>query len=181
MSTYKICDESVSKMASEIMAEVECYTAHLAAKVKIDFIFAYASRDADNFPVGSALRLHGAAATGICRILPIKQRQIGRGDAEISLDGDWWSEASREQQRALLDHEMYHIIVRQKNGVILRDIAGRPLLRMRPHDVEMGLFAACALRHGENSRERHHARNVMKAFGQYFWPELYKQTVKNYE
>lgn len=172
MSTFQRCDDSVDQMVAIILKEFETHAALLAAGVKIDFVFAYAPVDDQGCPVGDALKLHGRAADGICRILPLKQRALGRGDAEISLDGDRWRDYSNDERRSLLDHELHHLSVKLDKGLPARDDIGRPLLHMRKHDVEFGWFAVIAARHGAQSGERRQATDIMEQWGQYFWPEL---------
>lgn len=174
MSTFERCDESVDQMAQEILKQFETHKPLLDAKVRIDFVFAFAPTDSMGCPVGNALKLHGRAADGICRILPLKQRALGRGDAEISLDGDHWRDYSDAERRSLLDHELHHLAVRLKQGLADRDSHGRPLLRMRKHDVEFGWFALIAARHGVESGERRQAQSIMDQWGQYFWPQVAK-------
>lgn len=171
MATYQQCDETVLELAKVILKQYETHAPILAAKVKIDFLFAFAPRDNDGFPVGDALRLHGNKARGICKIIALKQRALGNGDAEITIDGDWWNDATEDQQAALLDHELHHLVVKLRHGTPMRDDLGRPLLKMRRHDVDFGWFALIAERHGEHSGEREQARQIMMAFGTYFWPD----------
>lgn len=159
-------------MAREILNEFESHKPLVSAAVKIDYVFAYAPRDKHGFPSGPALKLNGLAADGIARILPPKQRALGRGDAEISLDGDYWREASHEERRALLDHELHHLQVRMQNGLPVRDNLSRPKLKMRRHDVDVGWFVVIAERHGMASGEQRQAKEIQERFGQYLWPDL---------
>jgi len=93
----------------------------------------------------------GVKALGICRKIPLKERALGRGDAEICLDGEWWKDAPEPEQRALLDHELHHIEVKIIEGAMACDDLGRPLLKIRKHDYELGLFTIIAQRHGRHS------------------------------
>jgi hypothetical protein len=96
---------------------------------------------------------------------------MGRGDAEICLDYDWWQTASDEEQRSLLDHELHHIQVKiDKRGLVLDDI-GRPVLKLRFHDVQIGWFKITAARNPLGV-ERLQAKALLLDGGQYFWPEL---------
>lgn len=169
MSKFQRADKSVTEMASHILNEFETHQPLVDAEVKIDFVFAFPDYDATTGePINDALKHHGVKALGICRKLPLKDRALGRGDAEISIDGHWWEQiASEEQKAALLDHEMHHIAVTEK-----RDDLGRPILKMRKHDVEIGWFAIIAKRHGLASQERMQAAAIMERAGQYFWPEI---------
>lgn len=140
----------------------------LDAHVAIDFVFAYGDVDDNGVTVGVAIKKNGHRAFGLTKKLPLKERALGRGDAEILLDGDWWNEASIEDQKALLDHELYHINVRAGKT----DDLGRPVLGLRKHDVEFGWFAAVASRHGAHSMERQQAKALIDQMGQFFWPDL---------
>lgn len=164
-------------MASAILAEFESHKPLVDAKVKIDFVFAFGDRDDEGNLVSDALMLHGRKALSITRKLSLKDRVMGRGDAEISLDGDWWKEtASEEMQRALLDHELHHVALKITKGQLSFDSEGRPILRLRKHDVEVGWFAAIAERHGKHSVEQMQAKMIMDSVGQFFWPLLAPQS-----
>jgi hypothetical protein len=175
MSTYKKADPEVREMAEKILEEFPSYKPIVEAKVKIDFLFAFAEVEPDEegneSPQGYALTKHGIRALGITRKLGIKDRVMGRGDAEVVLDGDWWDEATPERRRALLDHELHHLEVKtDEDGVVIRDDLKRPKLKLRKHDVEVGWFAIVAGRHGSASIEIEQAKAVMDSYGQLFWP-----------
>jgi len=173
MSTYQKCPSEVRELAEEIMNEHRTYKDVVEAKVKIDFLFAYAEVGEDGISKGHALTKHGIRALGITRKLGIKDRVMGRGDAEVALDGDWWTEATPLRRKALLDHELHHIEVRtDEEGVVLRDDLKRPKLRLRKHDVEVGWFAEVAGRNGSASLELEQAKAVWDSYGQLFWPAL---------
>lgn len=171
MSTYAKAPPEVKEMAEAILEEFLSYKPIVEAKVKIDFMFAFAEVGEDGESKGHALNKHGIRALGITRKLGIKDRVMGRGDAEVCLDGDWWEKATPARRRALLDHELHHIEVKlDEEGVVIRDDLKRPKLKLRKHDVEVGWFAVVAGRHGSNSLEIEQAKLVMDSYGQLFWP-----------
>ena len=173
MSTYAKCPPEVKEMAEAVLEQFPSYKPLLEAKVKIDFLFAYAEVGEDGESKGHALTKHGVRALGITRKLGLKDRVAGRGDAEVCLDGDWWKDETAARQKALLDHEMHHIEVRtDQDGVVLRDDLKRPKLKLRKHDVEVGWFAIVAGRHGSSSIEIEQAKSVMDSYGQLFWPAI---------
>lgn len=173
MPTFEKCDSSVREMAIELLREFETHQLTRNAGVTIDFVFAFAEKDDNGNPVGPALMHGGYPAGGICRKIPLKDRVLGRADVEISLDGDWWANASYEEQRALLDHELHHIVPKQSGGGAFKhDPAGRPVISIRKHDYQVGWFEVIAARHGVHSAERKQASKMMAESGQYFWPEL---------
>lgn len=168
MPTYKPADKSVSDTATRLIRQ---YHEPLAkAEVKIDFLFAYPDLDANDEPINDAITHGGYPAHGLCRLVNLKDRAKGNGDAEITLDGPNWERMSEKEQEALLDHEIYHLTLGK--GV---DDLSRPKLRMRKHDVQIGWFSEIARRHGVASAERRQATQIMVEKGQFYWPELVNQ------
>lgn len=175
MASFKKCPAEVHELASEILCEFSNHKPLLDAKVKFDFVFAFASRDEAGQKTGSALTLHGAPALGIAKKTSLKDRALGRGDCEVALDGDWWAEAPDEQKKALLDHELYHfLVVIDEKTVIKKDTCGRPCIEIRQHDFQFGWFKEIAQRHGEHSMERIQAKQILEEAAQMFWPEILK-------
>jgi hypothetical protein len=171
MSTYQKANPEVRDMADSLLEEFTTYKPLLEAKVKIDFMFAYAERGEDDQPKGFALTRRGVRVLGITRKLGIKDRVMGRGDCEVCLDGDWWESETPLRRRALLDHELHHLeVVTDADGVVIRDDLKRPKLKLRKHDIEVGWFAIVAGRHGSASIEMEQAKSIMDSYGQLFWP-----------
>ncbi len=173
MSTFERCDKSVEDLAIELIQKYESNGPLGKFEVKIDYVFAHGDVDDDGNQVNDALTKNGIRALGIARKMPLKDRALGRGDAEISLDGDWWKDATAEQQAALLDHELNHISVKtDKNGNVQYDDLNRPQIKLRKHDVEVGWFRCIAERHGAASQERIQAKAMMDSAGQSYWPDI---------
>lgn len=181
MSTsFQKCPPSVAKMAKSILEQFESHKPLVNAGVTVDFVFAFAEKDEKTGePKGDALKHHGVKALGICRKIGLKDRALGRADAEISLDGDWWATAGEDEQRALLDHELHHIQVKIDKRGLVRDDLQRPVIRLRPHDVETGWFKIIAERHKQASQECKQAVEIMCNGGQFFWPALSKLVEAN--
>lgn len=176
MPTFQKCPKEIESLANEILCEFETHTPLLDARVKIDLIFAFAAVDeTTGEPTGNALNHHGVKALGIARKIALKDRAMGRGDCEVTLDGDWWKDANEAEARALLDHELHHFQVKMDKRGLVRDDLGRPVIVMRKHDYEFGWFKCIAARHGNTSMERMQAAQMMCDAGQYFWPEIAKQ------
>jgi hypothetical protein len=171
MSTFKKCDKAVREMANEILCEFETHRPLLDAKVTIDLLFAYADRNEAGERAADALSKGGVRALGIAKIITLKDRVAGRGDAEITLDGDWWADAKEQQRRALLDHELHHLAVSIKEGCSVYDDAGRPKLKMRKHDYEFGWFTIIAARHGKFSIEVEQSTRIMHEQGEFYFPK----------
>lgn len=168
MTIYEACDRTVNELAKSVLAKHKTHSPLLEAKVQIDYVFAH-SDDPDKKP---ALKMRGHRILGKTRATSLKERTMGRGDAEIVLDGDWWKTASEFVREGLLDHELNHLEVKVKDSAYDLDDQGRPKLKLRHHDIEVGWFVDVAERNGDFSVERLQAKNIMEISGQLFWPEL---------
>lgn len=173
MPTFQRADKSVEELAKELIEKYETHKPLAVVEVAIDYVFAFGDVDDNGKQLNDALTKNGLKCLGIARKLPLKDRAMGRGDAEISLDGDWWKIATEDQQAALLDHELHHIAVKSdKAGNVQYDDLNRPQIKLRKHDVEVGWFKCIAERHGSASQERIQAKAIMDFQGQYYWPGI---------
>jgi hypothetical protein len=127
----------------------------------------FASPGEDDDSGKSAVILHGYECAAVFRITPYRWRVRGVEDAVIEIDGNTWKSLTAEERTALIDHEVTHCeLVRDREGVLKADKAGRPKLRCRLHDVVIGGFASVARRHGESALEVQEARKIQEAYGQ---------------
>lgn len=116
------------------------------------------------------LSLHGYDAAAIVRVIGKKDRVAGRGDAEIVVDWATYEKLSEQARDALLDHELYHLQVKKdKHGALKFDDHGRPVLKIRLHDWQLGWFDEIARRHGEHSLEVQCARALARQTGQLYF------------
>lgn len=115
-------------------------------------LFAYGKTDEEGEVISPAISAHGYPAAGKCKITAHKDRVAGVADFQIILDGDRWNDWTERQQESLIDHELMHIEVRRdEEGGVMSDDGGRPKLKYRPHDAEVGIFLAVVERHKEDS------------------------------
>jgi Putative phage metallopeptidase len=121
-----------------------------AAGVKIGIIMAHAAIDPETGEAkGVAIKGYaGAQAAASVKIVPLKDRLIKKYAAEICLDGDNWDKLSEEEQIAILDHELTHLIVKDE-----RDDLGYPKLKMRKEDFVAWGFWGVIQRHGRAAME----------------------------
>jgi hypothetical protein len=176
MPTYQQCSvtndgDEVLKIAKLLIAAFE--PLRPLEKVKVDFVWAFADLNDKGEQCNDAITLRGHRAYGLCRIVNLKDRAKGNGDAEIVIDHDYWQEIPEAQQRALVDHELNHIqICVNKKGDPKFDDLNRPKLALRKHDIEVGWFSSVAQRHGAHSLEQIQAKQILDSDGQYLWPQL---------
>lgn len=175
MPTYQRCPLAINELANELLCEFESHKPLLDAKVKIDFVFAYGDREeSTGLLLSYAIVKDGVKTLGLARKMPPKDRAMGRGDAEITLDHDHWDSIGEPERRALLDHELHHLSVKIDKRGVVRDDLGRPLLVIRDHDYDFGWFRVIAERHKAASIERIQAAWILEQDGQLFWPALCK-------
>lgn len=171
MPIYERCGKPVLDMGEDLLERFEEHMDLITEKVRIDYVFAMADVNDDGQKVNDAITRNGVKCLGLCRKIGPKDRALGRGDAEITLDADWWANASTEEQEALLDHELHHIsIAKDKDGCTKYADDRRPVIKLRKHDVEVGWFRIIAERHGRRSQEVIQARQIVDRFGQLFFP-----------
>jgi len=160
MTTYAKADKQAKANMAHAMKR---YHPELRdAEVSVDLLLAYGPRDANGDLVSPALTSKGLQCLGKIRVLGLKDRVAGRGDAEMLLDGDQIDEWSDEELAAIIDHELTHLELQvADDGTVKRDDIDRPKLRIRPHDREYGWFDSVARRHPEHSVEVRQARQLL--------------------
>jgi len=178
MPTYELASREVKDLAQSILRKHETHKPLLNAGVTIDLVMAHADLDDDTGePTNDAITHNGHKALGLTRKIALKDRVLGRADAEIVLDGDWWEDANEKEREGLLDHELHHIQLKLRDGEVHRDDIGRPLLKLRRHDVEISWFHIVAQRNGQFSQERVQAKALMDEFSQLYWPDIAARNV----
>jgi len=179
MTTYARAQDSTCEILADVMDE---FHPHLRdAGLVIDLLLAHAATDVNGDTNGPALRLHGYACYATIRIIGLKDRVAGRGDAELLLDGDRCDTWSDEQLRAIFDHELTHLELQVSDqGNVKRDDIERPLLRVRKHDHQFGWFDCVARRHGQHSIEVQQAQQLtaMAELRQLYLPGIPEVTSK---
>lgn len=176
MPSFEKADREVIRMAEELISQFHKQLSEAA--VRITYMIAWPCLDESGSPMEDAITKGGMKCLGLTRKNATRHRKEGLADATITLDGPYWDLAETEQRRSLLDHELQHIAVvpdgqnDKGEAVYKRDNAGRPIIKLRKHDLEIGWFKACAVRHGVYSQERMQANQLMADNGQYFWPDI---------
>jgi hypothetical protein len=117
-----------------------------------------------------ALKHHGYPAAAVIKIVSLADRALDNADVRLTIDAATWDSANSAQRRALIDHELMHLVV------VLNDMKkpklddqNRPKLKMRLHDWQLGGFKDIAKRHGANAFEVQAVRACRDEAGQFFW------------
>lgn len=143
-TTYAKADAKTVALVKKIMGQQ--YADLADAEVTIDVLFAHNEE-------GPPVTLHGYPCMAVIKVMSLKDRVAGSADVRLIIDGDGWKNWSDERKRALIDHELYHLELRVKNGKVKTDDIRRPLLRARKHDFEGGGFYTIIARHGKHAIE----------------------------
>lgn len=154
MKTYSKCGDDVAAIVTGLIKKhrPDLKKADLA----IDLLFV--THDGE----GPALKLHGYPCVAVVRIVGVKDRSCGRGDAEIVIDHEQWLTSSPETQKAILHHELHHLLLALDTHKQPRaDGAGRPVLKIRKHDHQLGWFMEVAQIYGRASIEVQQAERLL--------------------
>ena len=104
---------------------------------------------------GAPLKSKGYPAIADIKPTSLEDRVRGLPDAKLRLDGSAWGDMTPEARTALIDHELTHLelVCDKETGDPVRDDHGRPRLKSRPHDWEIGGFDEVVRRHGDHAPE----------------------------
>lgn len=117
----------------------------------------------------AALKLHGTPAEAIIKVTGYEERAKGGRDSGLRIDSRVWERLSDDEREALLFHELHHLVlVRDKQGYVKSDDLGRPRLKCRPHDLEIGVFRRVYDEYGKASPEH----RMRQAYEQLFEQQL---------
>lgn len=162
MPLYEKAKADVTRTITRVMKQHHDLLDDLG--VKVEALMVYASQ-----PGQPALPVRGHAAAAKIRVLPLRDRAKGLADAELLIDGDRWEDWPDATRDALIDHELTHLEPAvDRHGVPKRDDLDRPRLKIRPHDIELGVFEEVIARHRTASidcqRVEDAARRVQRLF-----------------
>lgn len=99
------------------------------------------------------LKHQGYNAQATIKINSYKDRVEGKADATLTIDLATWVGLNERERVALIDHELFHLKVRTKDGIPVRDDCGRPVLKIRLHDWQTGGFGQIVKRHQDAAPE----------------------------
>lgn len=117
-----------------------------------------------------AVMVHGFPKDAKVNKTDQKARLNGAKDAQIIFDATVWDGLSDPQRRALIDHELTHLVLKREgnteDGPIVMDDAQRPKLAMRLHDTEIGVFKEVIERHGKDAPDWRQVNHVREQYAQ---------------
>ena len=114
-------------------------------------------------PEGPAVKHGGYPAHATIKVMSLKDRVTKGYDAELMVSEESWDGFDEDQRAALVDHELTHLEIVAKKGIVQRDDIDRPKLKTRKGDWNCGDgFAEVVARHGRASIEFENARTAIR-------------------
>lgn len=164
MPVYSKANRETHAFVNEVMAQY--HGALIDAEVTVAVLFAGPTDAEHESGEGPPYLKHdGYPAAATVAITPVKWRTLGVADAVITIDRESWKPRGEAERTALVDHELHHLeLAHDPEGNLRSDDAGRPKLKMRLHDVQIGGFTRIIERHGEHAVE---AQQLAAVFGLY--------------
>lgn len=164
-TTYTQAGDNIEAQMRRVMAKYHGRLTDVEANVGVLIAFN---------PDGDAVKLNGYPCAATVRIVSLKDRAAGMPDAQIVLDQNTWDGLDQAERDALFDHEIEHLqtVPNKKTNQPKRDDLGRPKLRMKKHDAQVGIFKNVIERNGPKALDAQIAKDFITEFGQLLmWAE----------
>jgi hypothetical protein len=160
-TTYRQANVEDQLFLESVRDELE--PALTAAEVRVKLMFAYSDPD----DVKPALTHNGYPCAGIAKINSLKDRAEGKADGTVFVDHDQWRDWDEARRRAVCHHELHHFEPQfDKDGGRKTDDLGRPVLKIRKHDWQLGGFGIIVERHGDAAIEKESFIKTAETYGQ---------------
>jgi hypothetical protein len=129
-----------------------------------------ANSDKDDKP---ALKHHGYQAAAIISITSPEERVDGGTDLRLKIDAMNWAHMNERRREALIAHELLHIQVATVPGqdtTPMTDDYGRPKVKLRLHDWEVGGFSLIVDWYGDDAIEKQIVNDINERLSQMVLP-----------
>jgi hypothetical protein len=138
---YNRCESDVIKVLDEVV--VTEHPQLNQAHVTFNCVFAE-KYDKDTGEALPSLKVNGIPAAAKIQVSTLVERSRGMEDVKLTIDRREWTRASDESKRAIIDHELHHLVLQDNE-----DDLGRPRIKLQPHDLIVGGFTTIIKRYGE--------------------------------
>lgn len=165
MPTYDRANADARNLVAERIASGH-YPDLVESEATVSAWFAYAKADEP------AVKVNGQPSGATIKPNSAKDRLEGKADASLTIDGEAWKTWDDGRRAAEIDHQLERLAVSRSKvsksspvAYILTDDAGRPKLKLRKHDYQIGYFVAIADRHGAAAPEVRAVREFLAEVG----------------
>lgn len=145
--------------------------AQMQPSLQIGVLFAETDK-----PGKPALTKGGLPITAQIRVVSEEGRAAGGPDVLLVIDSDRWTYQSNEERYSLIHHELHHLIpvnllpALDGGSCCEIDSLGRPKIKIRKHDFEIGGFNLIVERYGDSSAEWKAVKQVYTEYHQTLLP-----------
>lgn len=173
MTIYDKAPKEAEEIAKELIETCEELAPLKECGMTYELSFARGKPKKDG-TVPDAITHQGHKALGLASKFKPQDRVHGKPDCRVTVDADWWDSAPDEQRRSLLFHEFYHFDPKVGEDLcVCQDSAGRPVINMRKHDVQVGWFWAPVRRFGASAMESIQFKEIVESGGQILLPSMF--------
>jgi hypothetical protein len=122
--------------------------------VKVKLLFVGSKLDENGDPKGPALKMHGVACAAQIKVQKNIDKYLTGYHAVVRVDMDMWDDYNENRRKALLDHELSHlVVVKDQNGNVKMDEEGNIKIKCRPDDYTINGFYHLIQRHAGDAIE----------------------------
>jgi len=149
---YRQAEQDVLELLDEVMRK---YHRQLSdEKVVVAVLMVHPEADRSGQAKAPAVVCHGHSALAKIRLAKVAERVLGKYDALIELDAPAWTQLPEAPRRALLDHELTHLVLCcDANDETREHGDGRPKRTLQPDDYMLTGFVSVVARHGQHAPE----------------------------
>jgi Putative phage metallopeptidase len=146
MPRFEVADKEILKTVQKVKVMYHKRLVDAGVKIKVLLAFGKVRESGERDP---ALKHGGYPAAALIKKTNHRDRVAGLDDAILVIDGDQLPDWPHDTVEALIDHELMHLETVIQNGTVKLDDCGRPVLTIRLHDSQIGVFHEIIARHGQ--------------------------------
>lgn len=165
---YTPADNAVTEFVNAVWLDKFPETWNLDPRPTLSILMA--ESDKDDKP---ALKHHGYPAAALISITSPEERVAGGSDLRLKIDNIAWSRMNERRREALIAHELLHIDVTTVPGrdtEPVTDDYGRPKVKLRLHDWEVGGFSQIVDWYGDDAVEKRIVNDINERLSQMVLP-----------
>lgn len=167
-------EKRIEKADAAVMKQLQLatknwHTSLAKANVKVAVLMVHPPTNANAEPTAPALTRSGVEVVALIKVATPNERILAGCDAVMRIDAFHWESLIEEQQTALLDHELEHLLIATTaKGLVQKHDDGRPKLLTQPDDWSLTGFAVVVKRHGRHALEAMAIRKVLDTYQELF-------------
>ena len=170
---YEMASQEDVKLMNEIIDKH--YKELRDYDIQIGLFYLYPKLDKDGNSKGPSIKSQGVACAANIRIVSDLNRLTDNTDVKIVLAQEIWSKISKEEKEAILDHELYHLVIakdpKTDEPLTISETSDKVKLKMKVHNIVLWGFSDIIERHKMNSQELQILDGISKRYAPYMKAE----------